>query len=376
MNVRLASLKMPVRGDGGPRAGAGRAWVGVLPLLLPLLLAWAPDALAVISRGIDIAADSAGRACVLVEIYPGGNSYTYHLRRYDAVGQVDWGRDLPPGIGGEALAVAPDGNIVVAGRVLLGDEADLWLATYSADGRPLWSRTVDRGYKDHVRNVAVAPDGGIYLVGEPWFGKFSSTGRLLWERSWYYGIQGAATDRDGSLYLAGSRIGKFAPDGRMVWTRRLPAGVGDIADAATAADGSLYTVGTVDTTGLLAYDAQLVKFRPDGTLAWKRNHAGSGGGSDFGNGVAVAPGGTVYVTGSVFEESSQTSDIWMAAYRPSGKLSWSAALDGPNSWADEGRAVAIVPGGAVFTGSRSGRGGRSESLWVGRFQTLTGSSGP
>jgi hypothetical protein len=72
-------------------------------------------------------------------------------------------------------------------------------------------------------------------------------------------------------------------------------------------------------------------------------------------GMVVDAAGVSYVTG--ISGSSSNTDITTAAYAPDGTLLWSRVWDGPQSWHDQARGIALGPGGLVYvTGNTPGPG--------------------
>jgi len=72
-------------------------------------------------------------------------------------------------------------------------------------------------------------------------------------------------------------------------------------------------------------------------------------------GMVVDAAGVSYVTG--ISGSSSNTDITTAAYAPDGTLLWSRVWDGPFSWHDQSRGIALGPGGLVYvTGNTPGPG--------------------
>jgi hypothetical protein len=89
---------------------------------------------------------------------------------------------------------------------------------------------------------------------------------------------------------------------------------------AVAPDGSSYIVGQTPNFGTGAEngnsDLFLVKYAPDGTIAWQRTYGlGPTGFNNFGMDVEVAPDGTVWITGAL-----QFSDLLLAQFDADGNL--------------------------------------------------------
>src|SRR4030095_1039424 len=89
---------------------------------------------------------------------------------------------------------------------------------------------------------------------------------------------------------------KSTPGGALSWERPFdgPAqfSIDRVNGVAVGPDGSVYAAG--QTVGV-RNAVLLLKFSPDGSLAWQRRW--DGGGQETGEGVAVASDGSVYVTG-------------------------------------------------------------------------------
>ena len=141
------------------------------------------------------------------------------------------------------MAVAPDGTVLIAARFATEpDLIDMRVAKSSPGGRKVWSRIADRDGLDRVRDVAVAPDGGIYLAGEKQVGKFSPSGRLASKPTWLAGIHAAAASRDG-----GHLDGAWHPSGSLLWSTALhgPGSGADEGLAVATAPGGAVLAGAV-----------------------------------------------------------------------------------------------------------------------------------
>jgi hypothetical protein len=154
-------------------------------------------------------------------------------------------------------APAPDGGLVAAGaRPAPGGSA--WeIVRLSARGAVEWTRTI--APRPHPLSparataVAVAPDGHVLVAGsvtgpsvppgEDWMlAKLDPRGRTVWERTWNSADDrlrvsadvpaSLAVGRDGAAYLLGTaRIGDgppsawlraYGPDGGLRWSRTAP----------------------------------------------------------------------------------------------------------------------------------------------------------
>ena len=217
---------------------------------------------------------------------------------------------------------------------------DAVLLKFDADGTLLWERTWGGVACDESLAVATDVDGSAYIVGtEMSFGaggvgffvvKFDAAGRLLWQKI-ADGAEGMAlaVAPDGSVYAAGSiardslgnfdmLVMKITSAGTLVWQQTYAAG--SVADArggmATAPDGSMIVVaGALQTPGLTAL---ILALRPDGTLIFDNQFGGKNGGEE-GDGVTVAPDGTIYVTGTTPSFGAGFQDAFVLHLTPDGK---------------------------------------------------------
>lgn len=162
---------------------------------------------------------------------------------------------------------------------------------------------------------------------------------------------------DGSVYVAGTTLSfgagdrdafllKFAPDGSLAWQRTYGTGpVEEFARAdefglgvAAAPDGSAYVTGQFADGNLF-----LAKFDPNGTLLWQRTWGDNG---NVSNGVEVAADGSVYVSGITFTFDVGQGDAILLKFTPAGSLVWARTWGGP--FFDAARDVAIGADGGIY----------------------------
>ena len=187
---------------------------------------------------------------------------------------------------------------------------------------------------------------------------------LLQERTW-----GGASDddanetafaSDGSVYVAGTTVSadgdrdafllKYAPDRTLAWQRTYglplnPAGGFDdefAAGLAVAPDGSVYVTGQLGTGVLF-----LAKFDANGTLVWDSTWGENG---TIGTGAAVDAQGNVYISGLSFvvNEGADDTEALLLKFDPNGGVVWARAWGGAGF--DAARAVATGPDGVYITG--------------------------
>jgi uncharacterized delta-60 repeat protein len=272
----------------------------------------------------------------------------------------------------EGAAVASDGSSYVVGTThTFGNNLpNIFLLKFAADGSLAWQRTWEgptAGFfaSDEAEDVAVAPDDSVYVTGlTPGVGgdvvllKFAPDGSLVWQRTW----GGSGTERgqtvavaaDGSVYVAGSTnsfgsgegdgfLLKFASDGTLIWQK-----TGPVSMVAVAPDGTIYAAGTVPRPdGIAAADVLLLKLDPAGNVLWQRTYS-AGDSVDPRGGITIAPDGSVYVAGAIFEEKAHSVDldVFILNFAPDGSLVWERAWGGRDG--DEVLDVTTAADGTIF----------------------------
>ena len=245
----------------------------------------------------------------------------------------------------EAVAVAPDGDLIVAGTVPELDDPftdDFALVRFNADG------TLDNGFghrgrvrrdfggDDRAEAVTLLPDGKILAAG-------SARNGLLLAR---FGPDGRP---DKSFGNGGRRITPFGEGG------------GSATDFAVLPDGKILTAGS----------PTLARFTREGRI--DRTFGGGDSatsGGVFARAMAVLAGGDVVVAGTVetvcysddFGGSNCDDDLAVARFRPDG-TPVSSFGDGGTAVVDIGDVdddvtdvVALPDGGFVVSGKRAGSG--------------------
>ena len=316
-----------------------------------------------------------------------------YIRKYDRNGRVVWTRQFgtPFADDGRDVAVDPGGNVFVVGLTagILPDQTsagnrDAYVRKYDRDGAELWTRQFGTSERDRARGVAAGPGGDVYVVGD--FGnknvgfvrKYDRDGEELWTRQLanldtapFVRASDVAIDSTGNVYVAGLTAGilpdqtsdgdrdafvrKYDPDGDELWTRQFGSSGSDTAlGVALDPGGNVYVAGRTNgelpgQTSTGPRDAFVRKYGPDGDELWTRQFGTSG--DDDVREIAVDAEGNVYVGGQTSgilpgQTSAGDTDAFVRKYDSNGDEQWTRQFG--SSGRDRARAVALDSGGNVY----------------------------
>jgi PQQ-like domain len=230
-----------------------------------------------------------------------------------------------------------------------------------------------------LRAVAVVADasGGIYVAGTSLQDaahnfnndivvlKYSLTGALIWAREFdeqddaTFGTDFAshmALDPQGNVIVTGGSFLntsgddfitlKYDPDGNLIWkTRYTPASEGAVR-LGIDASGGIYITGPSSRTPS-GRNYVTVKYDPNGVQQWVRTYNGPNSFDDNPKSIAVSAGGLVAVTGE--STGGVTSfDFATILYDTNGNELWVRRYNNPSDTGDYGFDVALGPAGEVY----------------------------
>ncbi len=275
--------------------------------------------------GVVVQPDGKIVVAVDLESVPGQSSLG--AVRFTAQGELDpsFSQDGIATLGGiqssslGAVALAPDGSVVVAGSMFNGQNRDFLLVRFSAVGQPNLGAagfiTDSFGASnDSISAVAVALDSSIVVTGQTQFN--NGTSRFILARYLNDGT------KDGSFGEAGHFTAEFNDD---------------ISSSAGRAiilqpDGKIIAAGFVSTSAFSGLG--LIRLLPDGKADASFGDDGvtildfePSNISADGTSLALEPNGHIVVTGTVFNFNN--SDFALARLESNGKLDL--------SFGDEGR---------------------------------------
>ena len=184
------------------------------------------------------------------------------------------------------VAVAPSGNIVVAGltRGSFGGpnqgDADVFFAAYSPAGDQQWARRFGTADTDYARAIAIAADGAIYVVGTRTGsaalyharisgGLFADGAAAMEAHVWRGGLDegmGVAVDPAGNVVITGQKFrqqfaASYTSTGTLQWTMTPGTRIDYQLFPAFDPAGNLFLAGAIDTPPARGYfDGYLAKF--------------------------------------------------------------------------------------------------------------------
>jgi cysteine-rich repeat protein len=256
---------------------------------------------------------------------------------YDAAGDKRWERRLGPDMGDLELrdgAVDAAGDIALVGTIAADDKRDIWVARLAAeDGAELWSVTVD-GELDGSDDLGT----GVAVAPD---GDVVATGQVR------------NADKDDDIWVRKLAAADGAPVWTTTWSGTADNGFStdDGGPVAVAADGSVYVL-VREYVDFETAEATLLKFGDDGDPLWEVRPLADGSPHEHDPGaVATSPEGEPLI---VVQRFGAAPTFWVYRYTAMGEQVW--ALDrgdfevAGEDWSAEGLGVA-ADGEVVIGGS-------------------------
>jgi len=250
----------------------------------------------------------------------------------------------------------------------LGNRQSGWHrnGVWGLEARPKWSLLPLSLTFLCILAIAFLPSAALGR-GVEWIRQFGSPGHET--------AAGVAAGADGNVYIAGDTDGalpgqtetgshdafvrKYDSQGNEVWTRQF--GLDDPVveyvrgkGVAVGPGGNVFVVGETSGTfpGEVSFgprDGFLRKYDPDGNEVWTRQFGSSS--FDDVSGVTVGPGGAIYIVGeTVGAMPGQTqvggSDVFVCRYESDGNLIWIRQFG--TALPDDARAVSVDPDGNAY----------------------------
>lgn len=273
-----------------------------------------------------------------------GAGFDWVTLKFGPDGTPQWTRRLTsPGLVedfAQDMMLAPNGEVVVAGTVNIGDAAtnDASIVAYDSQGNTVWQRqfSVTGISHENVGDIDIDANGRITVsassapnsspeVGQPLTTplslQYDASGNLL--RTIAAGGDAVDVDLAGNAYLAGffvaagtSAVAKYDPSGNQLWSTPLTVPSNDsLFVSAVAADsqGVLTLAATVTDRTTLKTDYLTIRYGPDGAELWRHQFDGTGNADDVA-GLAIDGQDAALVAGTS-ANSISPSDADMVTLR-------------------------------------------------------------
>jgi hypothetical protein len=309
--------------------------------------------------------------------------------------------DNPPQYlrGGNSLALADDGNLIVAGYTSItnkGYDAVLLLAN-SSNGDTIWSHNYGGSYSDAFYSVKKSNDGGIIATGFTNRASAGSptmvvvitdaNGKVIKSKSYggsYYsqgfcvmpnadsgylvtGYIQKSTNADRDIYLV-----RINDSGDTLWTKTIGAKSTDpydtVNDAAysviPAPDGGYFLTGSLNGYNQNGGKIFLMKVSATGDSLWTRTF-----GVGIGFSLTNTQDGGVAIAGTLTEGATQ--DIFLLKTDTAGTLLWSKAFIG-NGYEYGATMVETSDGGFGITGITDSKGSGYQDVYLIRTDAIGG----
>lgn len=269
--------------------------------------------------------------------YPSG----FITLKYDANGNLLW-QDLQPLIHGGAVRIVTDqyGNAYFTGRAWYSTSTDdIVTIKYAPDGTRLWARSesFDAFSQDGPQALALAPNGNVVVAGAAggYFMTYVYTpnGDLVWYRN-YQGSSGAhdvAVGAANEVYVVGSTylppvgnrelVLKYDAAGTLVWANDYPGY--NASKIALDASGNLFVTG---------YEANFytdwwtMKINPTGTMLWSQLYNQTASFDEYPTAIRVGSDGAAYVVGQGGPGQQYYKNV-VVKYTTDGTQEWAVQTD-------------------------------------------------
>jgi len=254
----------------------------------------------------------------------------------------------------DAVAVTADSDFIGVGYTTSGDgdladthdtyssgAMDAVVACVTADGTLRWAHTFGGTGDDRFMAVAIAPDGNIVVAGytDSVDGDFPMK---------------SPTAPDGSLDSSDAVVAEISPEGSLEWATTIGgSGQDSFGSVAVGADGTIFAGGTTtvtdgDFTGEATRGAVLAEITQSGRVQWAKVFGGGYGTFDA---VALRADGTVIAAGFTAERIGTPQDGWVMALTEDADTTWTRTYGG--SGPDEFSALALAPDGSMVVTGRT-----------------------
>ncbi|MDP4114528.1 MAG: SBBP repeat-containing protein [Bacteroidota bacterium] len=346
--------------------------------------------------GQKVTHDSQGNVYVLGNYYNSSSNNTF-LTKFDLNGNVIWTNQIVDAgnVLGQDITVDASGNVYITGyfsytatfntiSLTTGGGSNCFIAKYSSDGECLWAKQSGGSGGADGEAIKMASDGNVVIAGFGYntqFGSFTQSssgndvlvvkydpnGNIIWANQAGMGpyTYGTAIDIDnsGNIYITGHNNGllyvvKFDKDGNKKWDKQSSGSGADVHAQGIAVDsnGNILIAGYFSghpifgsyTLSSMGNDVFITKLNSVGDVIWVKTFDGNSN-DDYGWDLSIDSEGSSYVTGTLNFSTWPNSDnkkLFISKFDKDGNNTWNKYSTG-SSW-DEGRGIDITSVGSGF----------------------------
>ncbi len=244
----------------------------------------------------------------------------FWVLRLDSNGNVKWQKTY----GGNgwnwafALDLTENGDIVVVGYTNdldIGGTHKAQVLRLDGNGNIKWQKTYRGNHSDRANAVAVAPDGDIIVAGYTtsfgahnkniWVFRLDARGNIKWQKRYEFKNEEATAVTiapDGNILITGSITMCLDPDGNVIWSKNI-VGKAIIVDS----NKDVIVVG----------NSKIIRLDPNGNVKWKKTCGKTMPIQIYANAVALAPNRDIIVAN---HGQGQDTNIWIIRIPPDGNL--------------------------------------------------------
>jgi uncharacterized delta-60 repeat protein len=301
-------------------------------------LAWAAP-----FTGNDVAADTNGNVYVI-----GSSTNQFATTKLDSTGSNVWTRTY-------VWITSPGNPVAVSQKVAVDNAGNIYMA----------------GWADYVAyhvNIGPPPGGYWAYYMLPTVLIYDPTGNLVRAycpfNSYYWGTMvGLIPDNQGNVYATGNgdttyETGKIDPIGGTGWSFTGYGGQPGVRDMKINRSGNVYLTGAGNRVFSVNTSYVTFKFDTNGQTLWRTNFSGPI--SDGATGISLDSIDNIYVTG-VSTNTTTGNDFATVKYDTNGNQQWVIRYNGPANGNDGANAIAVAPDGSIYvTGYSQNTSGGSD----------------
>ena len=288
---------------------------------------------------------------------------------FSVIWNITWGSEIRE----EALGTGVDkaGNIYCIGFNYnsFASNGDFVLVKFYPNSTQAWNTTWSASSDDTGWDLTLDPAGNLYCVGSAYdldtyynlvLFKFYPNGTQAWSTKWKYlpnirtEGRGVTLDKAGNIFCVGQQykgsdsdlaLVKFYPNGTLAWNTTWGGSNTEMGlNIALDTANNSYCIGYTRSFGAGGWDLSLVKFYPNGTRAWNITWGGSS--LEIGYDVVVDPSDNVYCVGNTYSFGKGGGDLCLIKFYPNGTRAWNTTWGGYNG--DAGSGVALDTAGNLY----------------------------